>query len=119
MKDIHIAFSSCTRESTSPGGPPILVGWVEDDEDVYLLPDASHQVVLRMAQEQNETFPWSLKTLSKRLRDRGVLKSVDEGRDRIPVRKLFGEERCYVLHFAAETVAPFEFEPDLAIPTAD
>ncbi|MHB1524617.1 MAG: DUF3854 domain-containing protein [Candidatus Dormibacteria bacterium] len=74
------------------------VGWL-DGEALYLEPEASYAAAQGMAGEQGESLSVSPRTLWKRLRERGLLASWDERRQRNTIRrKLEGVEAREVLN---------------------
>jgi hypothetical protein len=83
-------------------GEPI--GWLEGD-DVFLQPEKAFTMAQQMAKELGEPLGVAQPTLQKRLRQKGLLKSWDYGRERNTVRKTFGTARQTVLHLDA---APFQ-----------
>lgn len=83
------------REEWRPQGH--LVGWV-DAEDLYLEPQASYAEAQALAREAGDTLAVSPRTLHKRLDERRLLASKDEGRERLTVRQTLGERRRAVLH---------------------
>lgn len=65
-----------------------LVGWIEDESGViYLEPDAAFAEVQRFATEQGTPLPVAQRTLSKRLKEKGLLARTDDARGKILVRK--------------------------------
>jgi hypothetical protein len=73
------------------------VGWLVDDQ-LYIEPDASYAAVQRLAQQQGEGFVISAITLRRRLRERGLLASTDDARNKVTVRRVLQGERRDVLH---------------------
>ncbi|WP_232056234.1 DUF927 domain-containing protein [Tuwongella immobilis] len=74
-----------------------LVGWL-DEGQLYLEPDASYSVVHRMARDQGECFEITLKTLIRRLKERGMLLSRDAARNKNVMRRTLVGQRRNVLH---------------------
>jgi hypothetical protein len=72
-------------------------GWL-DGEEVFLESAAAFAVAQRFAREQDEPFPISEQALRRRLHERGLLASTDEGRGRLLVRRVLQGERRAVLH---------------------
>ncbi|MGE4104031.1 MAG: DUF3854 domain-containing protein [Pirellulales bacterium] len=80
------------------------IGWV-DKEDLFLEPESSHAEAQRFASEQGETLPVGSKTLWKRLREKGLLKSVDATRRTNTVRGTFESQRREVLHLHTGSIS--------------
>jgi hypothetical protein len=81
------------------------VGWL-DREGVWLEPDAAYAAVQRLGQEVGDRLAVTPQTLRKRLRERGLLRSVDEVRQTLTVRRSFEGQRREVLHLAAAVLSP-------------
>jgi hypothetical protein len=82
------------------------IGWLEDS-DLYLEPEAAYAAAQEMARDQGEAFPISSQTLRKRLKERGLLASVDDRRQRNTVRRtLEGVKVREVLHLHADSISP-------------
>ena len=81
------------------------VGWIEGD-DLYIDPVAAFQVVQAAGRELGEILTVSLATLKKRLREKGMLASVDEKRETLTVRKTICSAKKEVLHLRRETILP-------------
>lgn len=79
------------------------VGWLEGD-DLYLEPIAAFKAAQRMGQAIGEPLAVGERTLHKRLRERGLLRSRDEGRGRLTIRRVLEGARRSVLHLAAPTI---------------
>jgi hypothetical protein len=79
------------------------LGWL-DNEDLYLDPDASYAEVQRLAEEHGDRIPLSSRQLQKRLKERGLLVSMEKGKN-VTRRTLQGRERC-VLHLRAGSLTP-------------
>lgn len=79
------------------------IGWVRG-EDLYLEPRTAY----RIAQAMASTDGLSIQpvTLWKRLREKGLLASVDEAREQNQIRVTLEGARRAVLHLRAETVMP-------------
>ena len=78
------------------------IGWIDGD-DLYLIPEASFKTAQRMAQD-TDRIPVHLKTLTKRLAERGHLVSRDEKDKRNTVRRELQGARRHVLHLMADVV---------------
>lgn len=83
-----------------PQGPRI--GWIEDD-DLYLQPEAAFKVAKAMSADGDGLLV-SLRTLHRRLKERGFLASIDEKRDRVLVRRVLDGVRREVLHLPAAVI---------------
>lgn len=78
------------------------VGWVDDTEsDLYLEPTTSYATAQRLAQTAGDGLSVGQHTLHRRLKDAGLLKTTDEGRRKLTVRKVVGGNRLNLLHIAA------------------
>lgn len=77
-----------------------LIGWVKGNnlDDVYIDVDAAYRVV-QDAARNNQSIPVTTKTLTKRLRDAGLLATHGEDRGRVLVRVQINGTRREVLHF--------------------
>ncbi len=85
------------------------IGWVDGD-DLYLEPMAAYRSVQVAGRDSGEGLPVSLQTLKKRLREKGLLASVDDKRQTLTVRKRIGGCSKDVLHLLRCTVLPEEPE---------
>jgi hypothetical protein len=65
------------------------VGWTDGD-DIYLEPTASYGAVQIAGRDANEMLAVTAQTLKKRLREKGLLASVDEKRETLTVRRSIG-----------------------------
>ena len=99
------------REHTL-GGPELssvwrpsgeCIGWL-DGENLFVDPDASFTVVQWLARDQGDSLNVTVRTLSKRLKEKGLLVSTDASRQTLTVRRSLGRRRRDVLHFAEEVV---------------
>jgi hypothetical protein len=79
------------------------VGWT-DGEAVYLQADAAYAVAQSTAQRQGEPLGVSPGTLWKRLRERGLLLSVDAHGEHHTVRHVLAGVRRRVLHLHIESL---------------
>jgi hypothetical protein len=80
------------------------IGWIEEDSnDLFLQPDVAYQVAQRMARSGAGTESLSIgsRTLHKRLHECGLLKTVDERRQTLTVRRTIEGIRRDVLHLRA------------------
>jgi hypothetical protein len=81
------------------------VGWV-DGADIYLEPTASYQVVQVAGRDVGEQMPVSDQMLKKRLREKGLLASIDKARETLTVRRTIAGSKKEVLHFLRDTLLP-------------
>jgi hypothetical protein len=82
------------------------VGWLEGD-NLYLEPEASYAAAQELAREQGEGVPVSARTLHRRLKERRLLASWDERRQRNTVRRVLeGVLPREVLHLPADVLSP-------------
>jgi len=95
------------RDGDSLRAQGACVGWL-DGADLYLEPEAAYAAVQSFARESGDSLAVTSRTLHKRLREQGLLESVDTERDRLTVRRTLGEARRDVLHLRAETIYPPE-----------
>jgi hypothetical protein len=78
------------------------IGWIMGD-DLFLEPEAAFAVAQDLARHQGEALPVSSRTLWKHLRERGLLASWDERRQRHTIRRtLEGTMAREVIHLRAE-----------------
>ena len=85
------------------------VGWIVE-EDIYIEPSTAYRVVQQVAQSVNDALPVSEQTLNKRLKERGVLASVDKKRGTLTVRRVLSGSRKDVLHFRKSKILPDGFD---------
>lgn len=81
------------------------VGWTESD-DIYIEPAAAYQVVQIAARDSGEPLNASRQTLKKRLREKGLLASVDESRGTLTVRRTICGSSKDVLHMLRAALLP-------------
>jgi hypothetical protein len=79
------------------------VGWIEGDH-LYLQPDSAYAVAQSLAVEQGESLTTAKQTLWKRLRERGLLASMDVKRQRLTIRRTVDGKRREVLHLQASSL---------------
>ncbi len=77
------------------------IGWVDGD-DLFLQPDAAYNIAKRLGGESGDSISIGSKTLNKRLKERKLLVTTDEVRERITVRKMIVGNRSEVLHLHTE-----------------
>jgi hypothetical protein len=87
------------------------IGWVEEDH-LYLEPTAAYRVAQKMARDTGEPLAISDQTLKKRLRDKGLLASVDKKRETITIRRSIGGTSPDVLHLWRTTLLAEEPEEE-------
>ena len=96
-----MAFLSTT--SGEPQGKRI--GWL-DGTNLYLEPEASYAAAQDMARKGGDGIGVTSQTLRKRLKERGLLASVDAKRETLTIRrKLEGKQRD-VLHLVSSRLEP-------------
>jgi hypothetical protein len=81
------------------------IGWI-DGEDIYLEPMAAHQCAQNAARNTGEDLAVSPATLRRRLREKGLLASVDEKRQTITIRRTICGSSKDVVHFLRSTLLP-------------
>jgi hypothetical protein len=80
------------------------VGWV-DGQDLYLEPEAAFAEVQELAGKQGESLPVTPRTLFKRLKEKGLLASWDENRERLTIRRTLESANRAVLHLHTVTLS--------------
>jgi len=85
------------------------IGWV-DGEDVYIEPAAAFRQVQLAGRDTGECLPISEQTLRRRLNEKGLLASVDGGRQTVTVRRSIAGASKDVLHFRRTTIFPDDSE---------
>jgi hypothetical protein len=83
------------------------IGWV-DGPDVYLEPEASYAEAQELARHQGEALPVGSRTLWRRLRERGLLASWDDRRQRNTVRRSLAGVLREAIHVRVSTLFPTE-----------
>ena len=81
------------------------IGWI-DGADLYLEPEASYAAAQEMARDQGDGLPVSPRTLHRRLKERGLLATWDEVRQRNTVRRTLEGVKREVLHLRADALSP-------------
>ncbi|MBI1763112.1 MAG: bifunctional DNA primase/polymerase [Acidobacteria bacterium] len=76
------------------------IGWLEGD-NLYLQPDAAFRLAQAMG-GNGEGLTITAQTLWKRLKEAGLLASVDEKRDTLKVRRVIGDRSQSVIHLSAK-----------------
>ena len=95
----RVATAEITQEEWQPQGDRI--GWLEGD-DIYFQPDVAFAMAQRVAREQGTTLPITMRTLWRRLAERGLLKSREKGKN--TNRKVVEGRREMILHVDASLV---------------
>jgi hypothetical protein len=83
------------------------IGWIEG-EDLYLQHEAAYQVAQRLGQDSGEGLYIGSATLKKRLKEKGLLKSMGSNGKRLLVRKTLDGARRWVLHLESRALLPME-----------
>jgi hypothetical protein len=78
------------------------VGWL-DGQDLFVDIDSAYRAAQTMA-ANGDGIVVGVQTLVKRLREGGWLKSVDERRGKIKVRRILSGSRLEVLHLSADSL---------------
>lgn len=81
------------------------VGWLTEDDNLYLDSDASYAAAQKLAQEVGDRLAVSVQTLRRRLREAGILVSVDSTRQVLTVRRVLEGQRRDVMHVDVEAVS--------------
>ena len=79
------------------------IGWL-DGEELYLESAAALAAVKEMSRDHPAVLSLSLETLSRRLKDSGLLASTEPGRRSLTVRRVVERRRMSVLHLHARSV---------------
>jgi hypothetical protein len=78
------------------------VGWVAaEGDDLFLDPDASFAAAQRVGRDTDDPLAIAPRTLHRRLQQAGLLRSVDDARGRLTIRRTLGDARRSVLHLGA------------------
>jgi hypothetical protein len=123
-RQTRVGNSEFERQEWRPYGQRL--GWVEPvgkvglvgSENVYLQLDACVAAVEELGQRQGESPGLSPRTLRQRLRDRGLLASVDEKREVLTVRRTLEGCRREVVHVRADCLFCGPDQPDQALESA-
>ena len=93
------------RHRPGGGDEPLgsKVGWLEG-EDLYLDQEAAYRAAQSVVGNAGESLGVSARTLARRLRERGLLRSVDSAGKRMTVRRSLEGTRRHVLHLASATI---------------
>jgi hypothetical protein len=76
------------------------------DDAIYLESTAAYRVVQTAGRDVGEQLAVSEQTLKKRLREKGLLVSIDEKRQTLTVRRTIAGTSKDVLHFLRSTILP-------------
>lgn len=93
------------------GGKPKgeRIGWVDGD-DLYLEPNSSFGVAQRLANDTGESLAIAGTTLRKRLNERGLLRSTEQTRGHLTVRRSLDGVRRAVLHLHSRSLMDIDTE---------
>ncbi|MBI3864646.1 MAG: DUF3854 domain-containing protein [Planctomycetia bacterium] len=100
-RKVTIGTAGNTRDEWQPQGRRI--GWVDAD-NLLLEPDSSFAEAQRLAVDQSESLPVQARTVFKRLREKGLLVSFEEARQRLTIRRTVEGSRKEVLHLQAALI---------------
>jgi hypothetical protein len=100
-RSVTIGSGDKARVEWQPQGRRI--GWF-DDADLLLEPEASFAEAQRLAGEQGQSLTVQQRTLSKRLKESGMLVSHEASRDRLTIRRTVEGSRKEVLHLSASLI---------------
>jgi hypothetical protein len=92
------------------------IGWIDKD-GIYLDPEAAYAEVQELARHQQAAMPLTQHTLWKRLDERGLVQSKEEGRH--TTKKTICGSRVRVIHFAIESFFEREAPPAEARPAPE
>jgi hypothetical protein len=112
-KPQHSASSSGWRDDGSGYWKPLgdCIGCVEAD-DLYLEPTAAYRIAQKMARDTDEALTISEQTLKRRLRDKGLLASVDRKRQTLTIRRTIDGTSKEVLHLWRTTLLAEDLEEE-------
>jgi hypothetical protein len=88
------------------------IGWVEGD-DLYLEPVVCYRVVQTALRDSGESLSLTDQVLRKRLHEKGLLASVESGRETLTIRKSIGGCSRRVLHLARAVLLPEDPENEI------
>ena len=84
-----------------------------DGEDLYLQPDAAYVTVQRQGRDAaGDALAVTLTTLRKRLHERGLLKSTEQKRQVLTIRRTLASQRRDVLHLREDFLSTLSTRPD-------
>jgi hypothetical protein len=102
-REVTVGAGQYQRTEWQPRGERI--GWMEDGQ-LYLEPEASYAAAQALAGAQGEALAVSPRTLRRRLRERGLLASVDAEREVLAVRRTLEGKRREVLTAPRHLTSP-------------
>jgi hypothetical protein len=91
------------------------VGWI-DGADLYLEADAAYAAVQQLARDGGDGIAVTVHVLKRRLRERGLLESVDAPRGTLTVRRMLEGRPREVLHLRASVLAATTDDAPLSEP---
>jgi hypothetical protein len=102
-REVTIGTGQYQRTEWQPQG--LRIGWL-DGTDLLLEPEAAYAEAQRLSGDQGEALPVSIRTLWRRLSERGLLASWDTPRQRFTIRRrLTGSGRQEVLHLRQDVLS--------------
>jgi hypothetical protein len=81
------------------------IGWVAGP-DIYLELEATYMAVQMAGRDMGELLSVGVQTLKKRLREKGLLASIDEKRQTLTVRRILEGSKKDVLNFLRSSILP-------------
>jgi hypothetical protein len=87
------------------------IGWL-DGEDIYIDPTTAYRQIQLAAAAGGENLPVSPGILKRRLKEKGLLASVDDKRETNTVRRSIAGSTKDVLHFRRSTVFPNDIDDE-------
>jgi hypothetical protein len=81
------------------------IGWT-DGENLFLEPEESYAVANDLARRKGECLPVSMRSLHKRLKEKGLLATWDQRRERLTIRRTVEGAQREVLHLRADSILP-------------
>jgi hypothetical protein len=75
-----------------------LIGWVDENEELYIEPNAAFATVQKLAKAQGTSISISQKTLWKRLAEKGFILTKENTQGRSACRKTIAGKRLRVIH---------------------
>jgi hypothetical protein len=108
-RPVIVGTGDYEREQWRPQGE--CVGWV-DGEEFYLQPDAAYAAVQRQGRDSGDALTVTATTLRKRLHERGLLKSTDQKRQVLTIRRTLAGQRRDVLHLRGNFLSTLPTKPD-------
>lgn len=102
------AYESKKSKSAVPQGK--LIGWTKDGE-LYLWLDSAYTVAQQVLAAQNNLLSVGKRTLVKRIDERGMIRSRDEGRNE--KRMTFSRKKEWVVHLSLQQCLGISLEPSM------